>query len=80
MSREERRKYKEEKKAKREQERVRQKELEKILADADIFKDKNRSVPLLREYDVVKAELDELFAEWERSQGRLEATREKLGL
>lgn len=58
---------------------VRQKELEKLLADPDIFGDKNRGVPLLSEYKALWEEQDELLLKWEQGQDKLEMTRKKLG-
>ncbi len=56
----------------------RQKELEKTLADPDIFSDKNRSVPLLKEYNTLGKELDALLWKWEQNQGRLESAKKEL--
>jgi len=58
---------------------VRQKELEKLLADPDIFSDKNRGVPLLSEYKTLREEQDKLLLKWEQSQDKLEITRKELG-
>jgi len=58
----------------------RQKDLEKELADPEIFRDKSRSVPLIKEYDAVRSELESLLVQWERNQKELTATREKLGM
>jgi ATP-binding cassette subfamily F protein 3 len=58
---------------------VRQKELEKLLADPDIFSDKNRGVPLLSEYKVLREEQDELLLKWEQGQDKLEITKKELG-
>jgi ATP-binding cassette subfamily F protein 3 len=55
---------------------ARQKELERDLADPEIFRDEARSVPMLKEYDRVKRELEDLLTEWEATQERLEAARE----
>ncbi|MFO7783450.1 MAG: ABC-F family ATP-binding cassette domain-containing protein [Desulfatiglandales bacterium] len=54
---------------------TRQKEIERDLADPEVFKDESRGVPLLREYDRVKHELEDLMAEWERTQERVESAR-----
>jgi ATP-binding cassette subfamily F protein 3 len=59
---------------------VRQEELEKLLAQPDMFNDKNRSVPLLSEYKAVREEQDELLLKWEQTQDKLEATRRELGM
>jgi len=54
---------------------TRQGEVEKILADPDIFGDKERSVPLLTEYKDIREELDKLLFKWEKDQDRLEAVK-----
>jgi len=54
---------------------ARQGEVEKILADPDIFGDKERSVPLLTEYKDIREELDKLLFKWEKDQDRLEAVK-----
>ena len=59
---------------------ARQEELEKLLAEPDLFNDKNRSVPLLSEYKKLRKEQDELLLKWEQSQEKLEATRRELGV
>ncbi|MBW1718688.1 MAG: ABC-F family ATP-binding cassette domain-containing protein [Deltaproteobacteria bacterium] len=58
---------------------VRQKELEKLLADPVIFSDKNRGVLLLSEYKSLREKQDELLLKWEQSQDKLEITRKELG-
>jgi len=57
---------------------TRQGEVEKILADPDIFGDKERSVPLLTEYKDIREELDKLLFNWEKDQDRLESAKMKL--
>ena len=57
-----------------------QKEIEKMLADPEIFRDKDRSVPLLNEYSHVRKELDQLLSDWEKCQGELESTKKGLGV
>ena len=57
---------------------ARQGEVEKILADPDIFGDKERSVPLLTEYKDIREELDKLLFKWEKDQDRLESAKMKL--
>ncbi len=59
---------------------ARQENLEKTLADPDIFRDKNRSVPLMSEYKAVREELDDLLLEWEHHQDKLAETKEALGI
>ncbi|MCP4681938.1 MAG: ATP-binding cassette domain-containing protein [Desulfobacterales bacterium] len=56
----------------------RQKELEKTLADPDIFSDKNKSVPLLKEYNILRKELDALLWKWEQNQDQLESAKKKM--
>jgi ATP-binding cassette subfamily F protein 3 len=51
---------------------TRQKEVEKDLANPDIFQDQERSVPLLAEYKNLREELDTSFLEWEKLQEKLE--------
>ncbi len=58
----------------------RQKEIERDLADPELFRDQARSVPLLREYELLRGELEDLMGEWERRQEDLESTRRELGL
>ncbi|RPI52354.1 MAG: ABC transporter ATP-binding protein, partial [Deltaproteobacteria bacterium] len=58
---------------------ARQKELEKLLADPDIFSDKNRGVPLLNEYKALREEQDKLLLKWEQIQDKLEITRKEVG-
>ena len=58
----------------------RQKENEKILADPEIFRDKDRSVPLINEYNDIRAELDQLLSDWEQRQGELESAKRELGV
>jgi ATP-binding cassette subfamily F protein 3 len=58
----------------------REKELEKYLADPEVFRDKNRSVSLLNEYHSVREELEELLLKWEQTQDKLESTKGKLGI
>jgi ATP-binding cassette subfamily F protein 3 len=58
----------------------RQEELEKELADPEIFKDKDRCVPLLNEYDRVRKKLDQLMARWEYQHEELESAKKELGI
>jgi ATP-binding cassette subfamily F protein 3 len=55
-------------------------ELEKMLADPEIFRDKNKGVPLLNEYGDVKKNLDGLMAKWEYSQEELETAKREMGV
>jgi ATP-binding cassette subfamily F protein 3 len=57
---------------------ARQKTLEQELADPEIFRDETRSVPLLKEYDRIKNDLDALMAEWEQGQERLESMMQEI--
>ena len=54
-------------------------ELEKLLADPEIFKDKNKGVPLLNEYGEVRKTLEGLMAKWEYQQEELEAAKKEIG-
>jgi len=54
-------------------------ELEKLLADPEIFKDKNKGVPLLNEYGELRKKLEELMARWEYRQEELEAAKKEIG-
>ena len=54
--------------------------LEKELADPDIFRDKERSLPLLTEYQEVKEKLEELMGRWEYQHEALDAMERELGL
>jgi ATP-binding cassette subfamily F protein 3 len=55
----------------------REKELGQLLADPGLFKDKSRSLPLLKEYGQVKEKLEELMLRWEHNQEKLEDFRKK---
>lgn len=59
---------------------TRKKEVEKILADPDVFKDKNRAVPLLTEYNVLKDKTERLIEQWEARQLELDSAREKFSI
>lgn len=59
---------------------ARQREVEKMLANPVFFGDKGRSVPLLKEYNDSRKELDELLLKWEKRQDKLESTKAMLGL
>jgi len=59
---------------------LRQKDLEKRLADPKVFRDKDRSVPLLNEFHDIKNTLDELLMKWEQGQDELESTKRDLGV
>jgi ATP-binding cassette subfamily F protein 3 len=57
-----------------------QKEIEKMLADPEIFRDKDSSLPLLNEYNHIREELDQSLSDWEKRQGELESTKKELGV
>jgi len=59
---------------------ARQAELEKLLADVKVFRDKDKSIPLLNEYRDVREELDDLLLAWEKQQVELESTKKDLGV
>ena len=59
---------------------TRKQELEKNLADPEVFKDKDKCVPLLNEYDQVRKKVDVLMARWEYQHLELEAARKDLGV
>ena len=56
----------------------RQKEVEKDLADPDVFQNRERSIPLLSEYKNLKEKLDQSFLEWEKLQEKLELAQNSL--
>jgi ATP-binding cassette subfamily F protein 3 len=58
----------------------RKKVLEESLVDPEIFKDKEKSVPLLNEYGGVKKKLEELLGRWENQHEKLESEEKRLGL
>lgn len=57
-----------------------QKEIEKDLADPELFRDNTKSVPLLRRYNETRDELERLLHSWEEHQGRLETAKNELGV
>lgn len=58
----------------------RQKELEALLADPEVFRDKEQSVSLMKEYKEVREKLNELIGRWEFGQGELESAKRSLGI
>ena len=58
----------------------REKEISGLLSDPDLFKDKDRSIPLLNEYGRLREEMEKAMLEWEKDQGMLEEMKEELGL
>jgi len=59
---------------------TRKKEVEKLLADPDVFKDKNRAVPLLTEYNLLRDRAEDLMDKWEKSHTELDTAKQKLAL
>ena len=59
---------------------TRKQELEKTLVDPEVFKDKDKCVPLLNEYDQVRKKVDDLMTRWEYQHQQLETARKKLGV
>ena len=59
---------------------ARENEISELLADPELFKDSSKSVPLLNEYKKLKQNLDDSFAEWEKSQTKMEELKEELGM
>jgi ATP-binding cassette, subfamily F, member 3 len=57
---------------------LKQKDLEKLFGNPDIFSDKNRGVPLLREHKALREKQDKLLLQWEQNQYKLEITRKEL--
>ncbi|MFC1824444.1 ABC-F family ATP-binding cassette domain-containing protein [Thermodesulfobacteriota bacterium] len=51
----------------------REKKLGKELADPDIFSDKKKSLPIIKEYGEVREELETLIQRWEDQQHQLES-------
>lgn len=57
----------------------RQKDLGRKLADPALFRDAEKSVPLINEYNDVKEKLGDLLQRWEHRQFQLERTKKDLG-
>ena len=57
-----------------------QKDLEQRLADPNLFKDTEKSVPLLNEYHESRETLEGFLLEWERLQEELARAKLKLGI
>ncbi|MDY6854747.1 MAG: ABC-F family ATP-binding cassette domain-containing protein [Thermodesulfobacteriota bacterium] len=55
-----------------------QKEIETLLANPEIYSDSDRYVTLIGEYNSLRKILDEFLLEWEQTQTKLETTREEL--
>ena len=58
----------------------RQKEVETLLSDPEVFADKNRSLSLMDEYQDVREKLKELLGRWEFQQNQLETAKKDLGV
>jgi protein subunit release factor A len=58
----------------------RQKELEAILSDPEIFSDRDQGVSYMNEYRDVREKLNELMGRWEFGHGELEAAKRELGI
>jgi len=56
----------------------RKKELEENLSSHHLFKDKEKSLPLLNEYDMVRKKLDELMRRWEYKHHELDSLKKEL--
>jgi ATP-binding cassette subfamily F protein 3 len=59
---------------------TRQKDVEKLLADPELFSDTQRSVPLMKEYKEIRETQEDLLQRWEALQWRLEEAKEDLGV
>jgi ATP-binding cassette subfamily F protein 3 len=58
---------------------TRQKEVEKLLADPELFSNTGRSVPLMKEYKEIRETQEDLLKRWEKLQLRLDETKADLG-
>jgi ATP-binding cassette subfamily F protein 3 len=58
---------------------ARQKERSELLADPDVYADKERSSKLIVEFKDAQTELDKLTARWEQLQGELDTLRAAVG-
>ncbi len=59
---------------------TRQKQLEALLSDPEIFKDSEKTIPLVTEYNEIKKRLDNLLVQWEEYQEQLENKKRELGV
>ncbi len=59
---------------------TRQRELEAMLSDPEVFRDAARSTALTMEYREVKARVDTLLLEWEQEQEALTSIKQRLGV
>jgi ATP-binding cassette subfamily F protein 3 len=57
---------------------TREAELSEQLADPELYNDKDRSVPLLKEHGEVRSKLEELMGRWEHAQEELDSVRAAL--
>jgi ATP-binding cassette subfamily F protein 3 len=58
----------------------REREISASLADPELFKDKDKSIPLLNEYRKTKDNLEESLSRWEKKQSTLEELKKELGM
>ncbi len=58
----------------------REREISGLLADPDIFKDKDQSIPLLNEYRGLREEIERALLEWEEDQEQLKRIKDEMGL
>jgi ATP-binding cassette subfamily F protein 3 len=58
----------------------RQKELEGLLADPEIFKDNAKSVPMINEYQQVRQAVEDKLVKWEECHDKLSAAEASLGM
>ncbi len=58
----------------------REREISGLLADPELFKGKDKSIPLLNEYRGLREEIEKALLEWEEDQNRLKEIKEELGL
>jgi ATP-binding cassette, subfamily F, member 3 len=54
-------------------------ELESALIDPEVFKDKDKGVPLLNEYGEIRKKLEDLMARWEHKEAELESAKKEVG-
>ncbi|RLB10361.1 MAG: hypothetical protein DRG63_14170 [Deltaproteobacteria bacterium] len=55
-------------------------ELEAILSNPELFKDQDKSLPLLNEYGNIKKKREDLMGRWEHGHEELERAKRKFGL
>mgnify|MGYP000077961028 CR=1 FL=1 len=59
---------------------TRQKDVEKFLADPELFSDTERSVPLMKEYKEIRKTQEDLLQRWEELQLQLDEAKSELGM